>query len=413
MRKVTTVFIIIFVVFNLIISATNLNTVVAVEGGMTTEGGYKEWDNTGNTKATLGGTDRTVKATSTNSSIAATSSNLSDFAMMIPAIASEIMTGVIKPQYIDDIKNINNDDVANFKAIIETAPDNIDKEWLKNIYKKFTILSLVLGYYDIFDIYFFDDVNEAYQGKDTFNTVLKGKISELYVAMRTIALVISVFSLVYIGIRMAIATVSTDKARYKKLLKSWFVGFVLIFILHYIAIFVMELSKLFQQIIAQVAQNLEIQTDFEYNIVNRVSTNYTDASKIGFASITSVIIYWMMIYYQLKFFIMYIFRELEIAILIIISPLITVTYSIDKSADGRSQVFNTWCKELASEIFLQNLHCIAYLVFVISAGNIALKSPILAIIFFAALTRVEKIVKNVFKIQGRGLKDIKLPFFNK
>ena len=406
MKKVTTVFVIIFIVFNLIISATNLNTVVAAEGGITTEGGYKEWDNTGNTKATLGGTDRTVKATATQSSTGATSSILSDFAMLLPSIASKVMTAVVKPQYIDDIDYITNDDVANFKAIIETAPDNIDKTWIQNIFKKFTILNLVLGYYDIFDIYFFDDVNEAYQGKDTFNTVLKGKIAELYASMRILALVISVFSLIYIGIRMAIATVSTDKARYKKLLKSWFIGFVLIFILHYIAIFVMELSKLFQQIIAQIALDIDIQTDFEYNIVNRISANYTDAK--GFSGVTSVIVYWMMIYYQLKFFIMYIFRELEIAILIIISPLITVTYSIDKSADGRSQVFNTWSKELMSEIFLQNLHCIAYLVFVVSAGNIALKSPILAIVFFAALSRVEKIVKNVFKIQGRGLKDIKL-----
>lgn len=411
MKKVTTVFVIIFIVFNLIISATNLNTVVAAEGGITTEGGYKEWDNTGNTKATLGGTDRTVKATATQSSTGATSSILSDFAMLLPSIASKVMTAVVKPQYIDDIDYITNDDVANFKAIIETAPDNIDKTWIQNIFKKFTILNLVLGYYDIFDIYFFDDVNEAYQGKDTFNTVLKGKIAELYASMRILALVISVFSLIYIGIRMAIATVSTDKARYKKLLKSWFIGFVLIFILHYIAIFVMELSKLFQQIIAQIALDIDIQTDFEYNIVNRISANYTDAK--GFSGVTSVIVYWMMIYYQLKFFIMYIFRELEIAILIIISPLITVTYSIDKSADGRSQVFNTWSKELMSEIFLQNLHCIAYLVFVVSAGNIALKSPILAIVFFAALSRVEKIVKNVFKIQGRGLKDIKLPFINK
>lgn len=411
MKKVTTVFVIIFIVFNLIISATNLNTVVAAEGGITTEGGYKEWDNTGNTKATLGGTDRTVKATATQSSTGATSSILSDFAMLLPSIASKVMTAVVKPQYIDDIDYITNDDVANFKAIIETAPDNIDKTWIQNIFKKFTILNLVLGYYDIFDIYFFDDVNEAYQGKDTFNTVLKGKIAELYASMRILALVISVFSLIYIGIRMAIATVSTDKARYKKLLKSWFIGFVLIFILHFIAIFVMELSKLFQQIIAQIALDIDIQTDFEYNIVNRISANYTDAK--GFSGVTSVIVYWMMIYYQLKFFIMYIFRELEIAILIIISPLITVTYSIDKSADGRSQVFNTWSKELMSEIFLQNLHCIAYLVFVVSAGNIALKSPILAIVFFAALSRVEKIVKNVFKIQGRGLKDIKLPFINK
>lgn len=411
MKKVTTVFVVIFIVFNLIVSTLNLNTVVAANSGLTTEGGYKEWDNTGNTKATINGTEKTVKATGTENSTGATGGIIADVLMLLPWIASNVMTDVVKPKYINDTENITDEDLKNFKSVIETAPKDISKDWVENIYKKFSILNLVLGYYDFFDIYFFDDVNEAYVGKDTFNTLLKRNISVLYVDMRNIALVISAISLIYIGIRMAIATVSTDKARYKKLLKSWFVGFILLFLFQYIAIFIMELSKLFQQIIAKLAQDLDIKTDFEYNIINRISTNYTNTK--GFSKFTSVIIYWFMIYYQCKFFIMYLFRQLEIAILIIISPLITFTYSIDKSADGRSQVFNSWWKELTSEILLQNLHCIAYLVFVISAGNIALKSPILAIIFFGALTRVEKIVRNVFKIKGKSLKEIKLPFLNK
>ncbi len=149
MKKATKVFIVIFIVFNLIISLTNLNTVVAVSGGITTEGGYKEWDNTGNTKATLGGTDRTVKATSTNSSTAAVSSDLSDFAMILPKLASMIMTSVVKPQYISNVKNVTPSDVETFKTVIETAPENIDEEWVENIFKSFTILGLVLGYYDI------------------------------------------------------------------------------------------------------------------------------------------------------------------------------------------------------------------------------------------------------------------------
>lgn len=411
MKKATKVFVIIFIVFNLIISATHLNTVVAATGGIRTEGGYKEWDNTGNTQATLGGVEKTVKATSTQSSTPATSSIMSDFAMGIPEIVSRFMTEFIKPEYIEDVNVISRLDVEKFKSIIENSPDDIDEQWLNNIYKKFTILSLVLGYYDIFDIYFFDGVNESVGEYRTYNTILKGEVAKIYYNIQAIALVFSVFSLIYIGIRMAISVTASDKAKYKKLLRNWFVGFVLIFLLHYIAIFIMEISKLLQGLIVQIAQNLDIQTDFEYNIINREKTNYTNAG--GFAPFTSVIIFWALVYYQLKFFIMYIFRQLEIAFLIIIAPIITVTYSLDKSVDGRSQIFNSWCKEITSEVFLQNLHCIAYLVFVISAGNIALKSPLLAIIFFASLSRVEKIVKNVFKIQGRGLRDIKIPFLNK
>lgn len=411
MKKITTVFIVILIVFNLILTTMNLNTVVASTKGISTEAGYKEWDNTGKTKVIMGGSEKTVKSTSTQTSVAAVSSNLSDLAMILPWVASNIMTKVVRPQYIDDIDNITNEDIENFKNITDTEPENIDRQWVQNVFKKFSILSLVLGYYDVFDIYYFDDVDEAYQSNVTFNNVLKEKVASIYSIMRSIALIFSVISLVYIGIRMAISTVSDDKAKYKKLLRSWLIGFVLIFILHYISIFILEVSKLIQQLIVQVSQNIEIKTDFEYNIINRISTNYTDAK--GFSGFYSVIVFWMLVYYQVKFFIMYMYRSLEIAFLIIVAPLITVTYSIDKSVDGRSQVFNSWSRELISEIFLQNLHCIAYLVFVVSAGNIALKSPIIAIIFFASLSRVEKVVKNIFKIQGKSLKDIKVPFFNK
>lgn len=410
MKKAAKVFIILFIVFNLIISTTNLNTVVAVEG-ILTEGGFNTWDNTGQTQATLGGVDRTVKATSTQSSVAATSSNISNIAMALPAIVSTIMTAVVRPEYIDRFSDIKQSEVDIFKAIIKTEPENIDTEWLESIFRKFTILGMVLGYYEIFDIYFFDEVPDDLGIDKTFNDILKENISAVYYNMQLIALVISALALIYIGIRMAISTTSNDKARYKKLLKSWFIGCVLIFLLHFIVIFVMDMSKIIQIVITKVATNIRIDTDFEYNIVNRIGTNYTNA--IGFAGISSVIIYWMMIYYQLKFFLMYIYRKFEIAFLIIIAPLITVTYSIDKSADGRSQVFNAWCRELISEVFLQNLHSIAYLLFIVSAGNIAVKSPLLAIIFFSALSRVEKVVKNVFKIQGRGIRDIKIPFLNK
>ena len=243
MKKAAKVFIILFIVFNLIISTTNLNTVVAVEG-ILTEGGFNTWDNTGQTQATLGGVDRTVKATSTQSSVAATSSNISNIAMALPAIVSTIMTAVVRPEYIDRFSDIKQSEVDIFKAIIKTEPENIDTEWLESIFRKFTILGMVLGYYEIFDIYFFDEVPDDLGIDKTFNDILKENISAVYYNMQLIALVISALALIYIGIRMAISTTSNDKARYKKLLKSWFIGCVLIFLLHFIVIFVMDMSKI-------------------------------------------------------------------------------------------------------------------------------------------------------------------------
>ena len=105
-------------------------------------------------------------------------------------------------------------------------------------------------------------------------------------------------------------------------------------------------------------------------------------------------------WYILKFFITYAKRFLSVGLLIIISPLISVTYAIDKIGDGRAQGFEMLIKELIVNIFIQPLHLVIYIVFIYTANEIAKTAPILAIIFLASLSRVEKIVKNVFNMRG-------------
>ena len=110
--------------------------------------------------------------------------------------------------------------------------------------------------------------------------------------------------------------------------------------------------------------------------------------------------YWVLVFYQLKFFFLYLKRFLTVGFLIVIAPLITVTYSIDKAGDGKAQAFSSWIKEFLVNVFIQPLHAILYLLFMTVAYEIALVSPIIAIIFFAGLSRGEKIVKELLHIRG-------------
>ena len=96
-------------------------------------------------------------------------------------------------------------------------------------------------------------------------------------------------------------------------------------------------------------------------------------------------------------------RKLKVAFLIMISPLITITYSADKIGDNKAQAFNAWLKEIVFQIFIQDLHAVMYLVFVLSAAAIAEKAPALAIVFLIALSNAEKIVKRIFNLNGGGL----------
>ena len=42
-----------------------------------------------------------------------------------------------------------------------------------------------------------------------------------------------------------------------------------------------------------------------------------------------------------------------IGFLIVIAPLVTITYSIDKISDGKAQGMNTWFREFAYNVLIQ------------------------------------------------------------
>ena len=93
-------------------------------------------------------------------------------------------------------------------------------------------------------------------------------------------------------------------------------------------------------------------------------------------------------------------RLLSTALLLLISPLISATYCIDKVKDDKAQAYKNWLKEFLVNVFIQPLHAIIYIVFIASAAEIAAAAPLLAILFFGALSRGEKIIKNIFNMRG-------------
>lgn len=103
----------------------------------------------------------------------------------------------------------------------------------------------------------------------------------------------------------------------------------------------------------------------------------------------------------------YVRRMLTIGFLIIISPLITITYSIDKVGDGQAQALNTWLKEFIFTVLIQPFHCIIYIVFISSAIDLlswegSIPKMVLAIICLSFIWKAEKIVKEIFGFSSAG-----------
>ena len=286
--------------------------------------------------------DKTIAPT--ESSAPATASAITHVLTFIPWIVSTLMTTAV------------------------TTGNNRPGEYSTTPEDTLTVQSLVFDRIELLNANYF-----AYNA-NTNNYVIKESIKNWYSGVRTIAIIASIVILIYMGVRMAISSLASDKAKYKKMFFDWLTSFIMIFVLHIIIIFMSNLSTSITYMLTENAGALTLETKIMEYRMEEIST------AVGWDSITQTIIYFVLVFYQARFFIMYVKRFFTIGFLIVISPLITVTYAIDRAGDNRSQVFQSWGKELAVNLFIQPLHAFLYMVFMFIAEEIAVVAPIFAII---------------------------------
>lgn len=189
----------------------------------------------------------------------------------------------------------------------------------------------VNGKIPIIDVNFFKQVSS--NGKNDVIVDIRNNIASWYYSIRNLAIIISLLVLVYIGIRMAMSTLAEDKATYKKMLTDWIVGFITIFLLHYIIIATIYINEALVKALVHTSgagSSGDIITDYLDNILveGLATVTFTKgmASAIVYVGMTAMI--FMFLYTYVK-------RMITVAFLIIIAPIITVTYSIDKIGDRK------------------------------------------------------------------------------
>lgn len=275
---------------------------------------------------------------------------------------------------------------------------------------KFTIYDTVMGHYDIFNINYIDIPENTDDANNLFQFITT-HVLKFYNYTRNLSLAISLFVLIYIGIRMAISTVSTEQAKYKKMLISWLSSVVLIFALHLLIITISFVLQKGLGLVDRVAWAWKIEgvQSFEEKIYSGAIDNLTGRG-FGYNLFTTTVIIYILTWYQVKFFLYYLHRTIEVNFLVVVAPLVTITYSIDKIGDGKAQAFGNFVQEITLKSAIQLIHAVLYVVFIATAGALAVSQPILALVFFAALSRAEKIAKNVFAIKEKGMAETEIPF---
>jgi len=264
----------------------------------------------------------------------------------------------------------------------------------------FTIQNLLMGKYELFDINIFNKDVESAHASD-MSKKIKDAVAQWFNILNNIAKIASVPVLIYIAIRMIMSTTVNDRVKYKKMISNWGVGFALIFIMPYIIIILISLSDAIVKLLCSLAPTTE--KPFEYLVNERIF--YAESK--GWNAFLQGILYAMLTWYQLKFFFIYLKRVISNAFLILISPLVTITYAIDKSNDMKAQAFSAWLQELITNIFIQPMHLLMFLVLLYSAGAIAQAYPIVAILFLFGLTKAEDILKSLFKLKGSTVQGVR------
>ena len=256
------------------------------------------------------------------------------------------------------------------------------------------------------------DAEDVERAEDATASAAGGSLQETiaswYKSFRNVAIVGLLSVLVYLGIRIVISSTVVDKAKYKESLRDWLVALCLVAFIHILMAGVLLLTdginSLFKTsvnegIIVQAThsdegKNANQQFKFRTNLIGLArfraqADQWQDATAY-------TIIYLALVIYTCIFTVMYLKRFLWMAFFTMISPLVALTYPLDKAGDGHAQAFNLWFKEYTMNAIIQPVHLILYTVFVSSANELAVNNPIYAIVAIAFLIPAEKFVKKMF-----------------
>ena len=286
---------------------------------------------------------------------------------------------------LHDIAEIKNNDKALFKEIEKLMSGfvlSIAKvlNWMlaDALGETITLDSIVFNEYEPVKINFWKTGlnGETVTANNTIN-LLRDSINRWFGIFRNIAIIGYMIILVYVGIKMLLSSTTPNKmAVLKNAFIYWVMGVLILFFFPYVMkysiiindAFVKQISDEFRIVKSTASLKSEkdagyLFTDFDDVIDFESGQDYMSiignmankSKKLGIA-IAYLVLTWqlimMLIYYYKRMFI--------VAFLVVIFPLIALTFVWDKLNDGRSQALSAWTKEFLISVFVQSFHAIVF-----------------------------------------------------
>ena len=293
------------------------------------------------------------------------------------------------------------------KPTVEVTSD-IDASETK---KKITVEDVLFNRVPVLDINFFDFENAGGQKLSEGSLIYKirATIAGWYTVIRNVVIIGMLVALIYAAIKIAISQPG-KKAEYKSKLIDWIVGFIIVFFIHYFMVAVIAFNNQIVKILDPVIQSkttvdtpkVETGTNSNVTTTDDGQTSLYEAIRIqaydikATTGITAAIMYMVLVFLTIRFVILYAKRLFVIAVLIVISPLVGLLYSINK----KKYKIGDWASEFIYNVLIQFVHVIIYTAIVGFAYELTKTSTfrggIIALMALAFLYGAEELVKKIF-----------------
>lgn len=290
-----------------------------------------------------------------------------------------------------------------------------------------TIESLFFNHYSTTRLTIFSEMEGG--SNDYLDSGMRDKINEVYKFFTSIAVIAYMIMLIYIGIRILLNAGTAKNAKYKEFVLYWVCGVAILFLFPYVMKYTIVINNAFVSFIdtnkATIANlgDSTLQGGFSGSTSSNFGTvgdlfktthddlmtgtdymshMYQLAFEKGWLVYTLCFI--IMLKQLLTLIIVYFKRFLMTIFLIVIFPLVTVSYAIDKLGDGKSQAFGNWCKEYVLNVFIQSFHAIVYVIgmaMIFKLGDFG-DNWLVVMMLLTFIAKGDELLRHIFNMNGSG-----------
>lgn len=191
---------------------------------------------------------------------------------------------------------------------------------------------------------------------DEASTYIYNSVAKWFYIFLGIAFILEIIVLIYIAINTTIRTLKQDPekdAEVKVMFKDFLLGLV---VLAGMSVFIIAIITINNVLVDILAKALDVENYSDTLTFQLFEDSFSFDIQFG---IMSLLLYIIISTLGFIFFVYYLKRLLKVSFLIIIAPLVAVTFSIDRRRGGAEKLM-IWTKMFVYSVLIQAIHALIY-----------------------------------------------------